>query len=281
MEREQRTHLELDAEVVIVGSGAAGAVTAAYLAEAGQDVVVLEEGGHHPPQQYGSYRPSEHIREMWRDSGMTMTLPVGDSPAIQVMMGRCVGGSSLLTGGVCFRTPGWVLDEWVRDHGLVELSPKAMEPVFEEVAFADEPQQEADAALLLADELETSVEEVPSVEIEPVVHAGRQFADRFEPRFEEPVRQEPAYREPVAETRFDEPVRSQSREPAFLGLQPLEPADDMALDLERELELSIGDGFSDDMMPAEAAFGDQCGMVCGMVLRAEGRVNRSGRRQTK
>ncbi|MGD9480969.1 SPOR domain-containing protein [Shinella sp. G-2] len=130
------------------------------------------------------------------------------------------------------------------------------EPVFEEVAFADEPQQKADAALLLADELETSVEEVPSVEIEPVVHTGRQFADRFEPRFEEPVRQEPAYREPVAETRFDEPVRSQSREPAFLGLQPLadEPADDMALDLERELELSIGDGFSDDAAPVEAAF---------------------------
>ncbi|UDF29673.1 UNVERIFIED_ORG: SPOR domain-containing protein [Roseateles sp. XES5] len=125
------------------------------------------------------------------------------------------------------------------------------EPSFADLTVSDETQQAADAALLLADELETSVEEVPSVEAEPVVHTGRQFADRFEPRFEEPARHEP-----VAEPRFAEPVRGQSREPAFLGLQPLadEPADDMALDLERELELSIGDGFSDDAAQAEAAF---------------------------
>jgi choline dehydrogenase-like flavoprotein len=125
--------LEIGADVAIIGSGAAGAVAAAYLAEAGQSVVVLEEGGHHTPAQYGRYRPSQQIREMWRDSGMTMTFPVGDSPSIQVMMGRCVGGSSLLTGGVCFRTPERVLEHWRRVHGLEDLSPQAMEEVFEEV----------------------------------------------------------------------------------------------------------------------------------------------------
>jgi len=43
---------------------------------------------------------------------------VGDTPMINVMMGKCVGGSSTLTGGVCFRTPGHVLADWRRDRGL-------------------------------------------------------------------------------------------------------------------------------------------------------------------
>ncbi len=131
--RDHSGDLDLGADVVIVGSGAAGAVMAAYLAEAGQDVVVLEEGGYHLPEQYGNYRPSEHLRHLWRDSGMTFTFPIGDSPAINMMLGRCVGGSSLLTGGVCFRTPEWVLDEWSRDHGLTDLTPASMAPIFEEV----------------------------------------------------------------------------------------------------------------------------------------------------
>ena len=52
------------------------------------------------------------------------------------MMGRCVGGSSVLTGGVCFRIPDDVLDEWVRDHGLTDMTPARMEPCFAAVERA-------------------------------------------------------------------------------------------------------------------------------------------------
>ena len=41
-------------DVVVVGSGAGGAVTAAELAEGGLDVVVLEEGGHHRTEDFNS-----------------------------------------------------------------------------------------------------------------------------------------------------------------------------------------------------------------------------------
>src|SRR5690606_22280159 len=66
-----------------------------------------------------------------------------------------------------------------------------------------------------------------------------QFAERFEPRFEEEPRQQP-----VAGHR----PQDYSQEPAFLGLQPVteEAHDDLGLDLERELELSIGDGLAAD-----------------------------------
>lgn len=125
--------LELDAEVVVVGSGASGAVVAAELAASGQRVIILEEGPHLPAEQLGRMRPSETLRRGWREAGMTFAIGEGDSPLINVAMGRCVGGSSVMTGGVCFRTPEQVLSEWVTEHGLPDLSPQRMTPYFEEV----------------------------------------------------------------------------------------------------------------------------------------------------
>ena len=125
--------IELDTDVVIVGSGASGAVVAAELAESGLRVLVLEEGPHIPAEIIGQLRPSETMRRGWREAGMTFAVATGDSPLINVHMGRCVGGSSVMTGGVCFRTPDAVLDEWVTEHGLPDLSPSRMTPYFEEV----------------------------------------------------------------------------------------------------------------------------------------------------
>ncbi len=113
--------------MVVVGSGAGGAVVACQLAEAGQRVVVLEEGAHYSPERYGKMRPSESMRHLWRDGGLTFALGLGDTPMINVMMGQCVGGSSVLTGGVCFRIPGPVLKEWSEDHGLTDLTEESME----------------------------------------------------------------------------------------------------------------------------------------------------------
>lgn len=125
-----------DCDVVIVGSGAGGAVTAAILAEAGQRVLVLEEGPHVRPEAYGKMRPSESLRHLWRDGGMSAAIGLGDTPLINVTMGRCVGGSSVLTGAVCFRTPGHVLDHWVRERGLTALTADAMDAPFRSVEQA-------------------------------------------------------------------------------------------------------------------------------------------------
>jgi choline dehydrogenase-like flavoprotein len=125
--------LTLDADVVVVGSGAGGAVAAAVLAEAGHRVIVLEEGQHVTPQEYGVMTPSQQIRRMWRESGLTFAIGVGDSPVINVMMGKCVGGSSALTGGVLFRTPGAVLKAWQTTRGLPQFTEEELAPYFEEV----------------------------------------------------------------------------------------------------------------------------------------------------
>lgn len=120
-------------DVVVVGSGAGGAVFARIAAEAGRDVIVLEEGGYYAPEEYGRFRPSESLARLGREGGMSAAIGLGDTPLIVVNMGRAVGGSSLWTGAVCFRIPDRVLDEWVREHGLTDLSPRHMESAFEEV----------------------------------------------------------------------------------------------------------------------------------------------------
>ncbi|WP_234188816.1 SPOR domain-containing protein [Shinella sp. NM-101] len=149
----------------------------------------------------------------------------------------------------------------VAPGGPVHQEPsfhEAVEPAFAGQSFV-EPGPQADPALLLADELETSVSDVPPVDAGPDLHAGHLFAYRFEPRFEEPARHEP-----VAEPRFEEAPHVEEQ-PVFLGLQPLSGDDaaagDIGLDLEHELELSIGDGFADERVAdgrpddgAEAAF---------------------------
>ena len=134
--RNETADLKIVCDVVVVGSGAGGAVTACHLAEAGQDVVILEEGGHVRPEEYGLMRPSQCLRHMWREAGMTMALGVGKSPMINVMMGRCVGGSSVLTGGVCFRIPEAILDCWTNERGLRELTAELLEPCYRDVEEA-------------------------------------------------------------------------------------------------------------------------------------------------
>jgi len=120
-------------DVVVVGSGAGGAVVATLLAEAGRKVIVLEEGPYHRPADYQKWKPSESLRRLFREAGMVTALGLGQTPIISLLLGRAVGGSSLLTGGVCFRVPGEVHHRWVHDLGLDELSERALEPACEDV----------------------------------------------------------------------------------------------------------------------------------------------------
>lgn len=131
--REREAPLFAEADVVVIGSGAGGAVVARELARDGRSVVVLEEGGHYTPDEYGAMPPSHSFRRLARESGMSVALGLGETPLISLLAGKCVGGSSVLTGGVCFRIPEEVLDVWSRDLGLGHLDAAGLEPYFREV----------------------------------------------------------------------------------------------------------------------------------------------------
>lgn len=121
--------MALDCDVVIVGSGAGGATAAAELAEAGLDVIVLEEGGYHGPEGFNA-NVAEAVRRMYRDGGASMA--VGASP-VMFQEGRTVGGSSVINGGMSWRTPVRILDRWQSEHRVDGLNAAAMEPYFERV----------------------------------------------------------------------------------------------------------------------------------------------------
>ena len=104
-------------DVVVVGSGAGGAVAAKELAEAGLKVIVLEEGEHFDRRDFTG-PPPERLRRFYRGNGLTFTIGV---PTISLPIGRGVGGSTLINSGTCFRTPDFVLDSWGMDGA--ELAP--------------------------------------------------------------------------------------------------------------------------------------------------------------
>ena len=128
--REHGARLSLDVDVVIVGSGAGGAVVASELSRAGRSVVVLEEGDWVRPEEYSRLSPGGMLRRTWREAGLSAAVGVGDTPFISVLQGKCVGGSSVLTGGVCFRIPDEVLHEWSHDLGLTTMTPDGVDPSF-------------------------------------------------------------------------------------------------------------------------------------------------------
>lgn len=112
-----------DCDVVVVGSGAGGAVAATVLAEAGLDVIVLE-AGHYLDRTSYPENPLEALEALYRDNGLTIA---AGRPAIPVPIGRAVGGTTVINSGTCFRTPERVLRGWAEDFGVdgaIRLDPE-------------------------------------------------------------------------------------------------------------------------------------------------------------
>ncbi len=104
------------ADVVIVGSGAAGATAARVLAEAGVSVIVIEEGA---PALSEALRRDvwSGLRARWRDAGAQAARGRAFIPILQ---GVCVGGSTAINGAIIRRMPEAIHALWQTEHGLGE-----------------------------------------------------------------------------------------------------------------------------------------------------------------
>jgi choline dehydrogenase-like flavoprotein len=117
--------LRLKADVVVVGSGAGGGVVAYELARTGRSVVVVEAGAYVPSSAFTETLDGMFDR-VYQDAGGQMNTD-GD---LMVLQGRCVGGSTVVNGAVCFRIPPRVLEKWQKAHGLVDHTAERMSAMY-------------------------------------------------------------------------------------------------------------------------------------------------------
>jgi choline dehydrogenase-like flavoprotein len=99
-------------DFAVIGSGAGGATAALVLAEAGREVVLLEEGPVVRDEDRGQ-GTSEAFFRLFRDAG---TQVAAGRSVIPVLQGRCVGGTTVVNGAIVWRMPE---DAYERTFGAI------------------------------------------------------------------------------------------------------------------------------------------------------------------
>jgi len=119
------------AEVCIIGSGCGGGTAARLLAEAGHEVVVLEEGrdviGAERTQRDGAM-----YDQLYMDRGGRATHDL----SVSVLQGRVLGGGGVINASDVVPAPEGVLRHWAAKFGLEDFAPERFQ-VFQEAALDD------------------------------------------------------------------------------------------------------------------------------------------------
>ena len=115
----------IECDVAIVGSGAGAGITAELLSAAGLKVVIVEEG---PLKSSRDFRQLEAVAypTLYQESAGRKTA----DKAINILQGRCVGGSTTVNWTSSFRTPASTLAYWREHYGLHEYTDEALSPWF-------------------------------------------------------------------------------------------------------------------------------------------------------
>ena len=104
---------ELTADVVIVGTGAAGATLAYELAKRDREVLMVERGSHVAPADF-TENEAEQLSRLYADGALNFSTDFH----FRVAQGMCVGGSTVVNNAVCFKLPPHVLERWNDPDGL-------------------------------------------------------------------------------------------------------------------------------------------------------------------
>lgn len=103
----------LEADAVVIGSGAGGGVVAGELARAGKSVVVLEKGGYNYEGNF-TWHEEQAMPELFLKRGALSTKDLG----VIMLAGGTLGGGTAVNWMTSLRTPEEVLLEWEQRSGL-------------------------------------------------------------------------------------------------------------------------------------------------------------------
>ena len=118
---------QITCDVAIIGSGAGAGITAELLTKAGLNVVIVEEGPLKSSSDFNQ-KESDAYPQLYQESAARKT----EDKAINILQGRCVGGSTTVNWTSSFRTPASTLKFWQDKFGLKDFSVDAMSPYFEQ-----------------------------------------------------------------------------------------------------------------------------------------------------
>jgi choline dehydrogenase-like flavoprotein len=114
--------------LVVVGTGAGGAMLAYELARRGREVLLLEQGKHVDPSAF-TEDEGEQLSNLYADGALTMSKDF----RFQVAQGMCVGGSTVVNNAVCFDLPREVLRRWNGLEYEAGLDVQRLDQAFDDV----------------------------------------------------------------------------------------------------------------------------------------------------
>ncbi|HEV2220389.1 MAG TPA: GMC family oxidoreductase [Casimicrobiaceae bacterium] len=120
--------LVLEADVVIVGTGAGGGIAAEILCDAGLTVLMIEEGPLKSSSDFHMLE-NEAYRDLYQESAARKTA----DKAINILQGRCVGGGTTVNWTSSFRTPEPTLAYWASVFRIDGFGPGDLAPWFDRV----------------------------------------------------------------------------------------------------------------------------------------------------
>jgi choline dehydrogenase-like flavoprotein len=122
-------NITLEADVVIVGTGAGGGTAAESLTQAGLKVLMIEEGALKTSAHFKDMDEARAYRELYQEAAGRAT----SDGAVAILQGRAVGGTTVVNWTSSFRTPNETLKHWAEVHKVTGHSAEEMQPWFEKM----------------------------------------------------------------------------------------------------------------------------------------------------
>lgn len=105
--------IQIETDVIVVGSGCGAGVVARTIATAGHRVIVVDKG-HHVQNSSLPLDHSEAFFHLFEQGGLLAS----EDGSITVTSGSCFGGGGTVNWSACLQTQNTVRDEWADERGL-------------------------------------------------------------------------------------------------------------------------------------------------------------------
>jgi choline dehydrogenase-like flavoprotein len=116
-------------QVLVIGSGAGGAITAAKLAEAGYEVLMVEEGAHVDKSGIPTHS-TEAMRRWYRNNGLA---PILGNVKIAFVEGCCVGGGTEINSAFWHRSMPQAVERWQEQYRIRDLTVSGLSALYPEI----------------------------------------------------------------------------------------------------------------------------------------------------